>query len=84
MAGSQLWSWCLAAVGIGALLLAATRPRAGWTLAIAVQALWVTYAVVTRQWGFIASAGAYAIAYARLLRRARPSVPSTKEPTDHA
>lgn len=73
MASSQLWSWTLAVIGIGALLLAATRPRAGWCLAIAVQALWITYAIVTRQWGFIASALAYAFAYARLLRRARAS-----------
>lgn len=66
---SQWWSWALAAVGIAALLLAATRPRAGWRMAIAVQAAWAVYAVATRQWGFLASAVAYAVAYVRLLRR---------------
>lgn len=68
---SAWWSWTLAAIGITALLIAATRPRVGWWVAIAVQALWVTYAIATRQWGFIVSAAAYTVAYARLLRSAR-------------
>jgi hypothetical protein len=67
---SPLWSYALAAIGVAGLLIAANRPKVGWWLNIAAQAVWITYAVVTRQWGFLASALAYAVAYVRLLRRA--------------
>lgn len=70
MADSAFWSYGLAVVGITGLLIAATRPKVGWWFNIAAQAAWVSYAIATRQWGFLASAMAYAIAYARLLRRA--------------
>lgn len=70
----QLWSWLLAAVGIGGIFLAG-KPRlawAGWTVGLTAQALWITYAVATGQWGFIASALGYATVYginvARTLR----------------
>lgn len=71
---SPVWSYVLAAIGITGLLIAATRPRVGWWFNIVAQLAWVTYAVVTRQWGFLASAVAYGVAYARLLRKAyRPA-----------
>lgn len=71
---TQWWSWLLAALGISALFIAAKRPKAGWTFAICVQALWVAYALVTRQYGFLVSAAAYALVYARLLRHSRSTV----------
>ena len=49
---------------------AATKPKVGWWFNIAAQAVWVGYAVATRQWGFLASALAYTAAYVRLLCRA--------------
>lgn len=67
---SVLWSYALAALGITGLLIAANRPKIGWWFNIAAQTAWVAYAVATRQWGFLASALAYAVAYLRLLRRA--------------
>lgn len=71
---SAVWSYALAVIGITGLLIAANRPRIGWWFNIAAQVVWVTYAVVTRQWGFLLSALAYAVAYVRLLRRAyRPA-----------
>jgi hypothetical protein len=78
----QLWSWALAAVGITGLWLAAKKPKAGWTVALCAQALWLAYAVATRQWGFLATAVAYAVVYARLLRRARQVAVDPTEPTD--
>jgi hypothetical protein len=73
---SALWSYALAALGITGLLIAANRPKIGWWFNIAAQTAWVAYAVATRQWGFLASALAYAVAYLRLLRRAyRPVKP---------
>lgn len=70
---SPLWSFALAAVGITGLLIAATRPHVGWWFNIAAQAVWLAYAVATRQWGFVLTAVAYTVAYVRLLRRSRPA-----------
>lgn len=78
----QLWSWALAVVGVTGLWLAAKNPKAGWTVALYAQAFWVAYAVATRQWGFLATAVAYAVVYARLLRRGRQVVVDPPERTD--
>jgi hypothetical protein len=82
---NAVWSYVLAAIGITGLLIASHRPRIGWSVNIAVQALWVTYAVATHQWGFILSALAYTVAYIRLLRVA-PRRPASKpaEPVEEA
>lgn len=53
------WSWTLAAVGVFGLWLTTRKLWQGFAVGVAVQALWITYAVATRQWGFIASALAY-------------------------
>ena len=67
---SAIWSYALAVIGVSGLLIAASKPRVGWWFNIGAQAVWITYAIVTRQWGFLLSALAYAVAYVRLLRRA--------------
>lgn len=64
---SAVWSYVLAGVGISGLLIAARHPKIGWWFNISTQALWATYAIVTRQWGFLASTAGYTVAYARLL-----------------
>jgi len=69
---SALWSWLLASVGLLGLYLAGRRQRVGWAVGVAAQALWVVYAVATRQWGFIVSAVAYGWIYALNWRRWRP------------
>ncbi|GAA2237804.1 hypothetical protein GCM10010401_07520 [Rarobacter faecitabidus] len=61
----MLWSYALAAVGITGIWLAGRRSFWGWALGVAAQALWIIYAVVTGQYGFILSALAYAAIYAR-------------------
>lgn len=66
---SQWWSWCLAAIGITGLWLAGSGRKSGWVVGIAVQVLWIAYAVVTAQWGFIASALAYGTVNTRNLVR---------------
>lgn len=60
-----MWSIVLAAVGIAGQWFAGRKQKSGWTIGVGAQALWLTYAVVTRQWGFIASALAYGFVYAR-------------------
>lgn len=59
------WSWLLTAVGVTGLYLAGRKSKAGWVVGFGAQALWIAYAIATRQWGFIASAVAYGAVYAR-------------------
>lgn len=56
----QYWSWLLAAVGVTGLWLAGSRRALGWQIGLGVQVLWIAYAITTAQWGFIASALAFA------------------------
>lgn len=67
---TAIWSYVLAAVGITGLLIAARRPKIGWWFNIAAQMLWISYAIATRQWGFLGSSAGYTFAYIRLLRAA--------------
>lgn len=59
MAVTEWWSWTLAAIGVCGLWLTTRRDWRGYLVGLSVQALWVTYAVATGQFGFIASAIAY-------------------------
>lgn len=59
------WSILLAAVGILGLLLAGSKRKVGWLIGLGAQGLWVVYALVTVQYGFILSAAVYAAVYAR-------------------
>jgi hypothetical protein len=62
---SQWWSWILTAAGVTGLWLAGSSKKAGWALGIGAQALWISYSIATRQWGFLASAFAYGTVYTR-------------------
>jgi len=66
---NQWWSYALAAVGIAGIWLAGKKDWRGWALGAAAQVLWIIYAVVTQQWGFIASAIAYGAVYLTNMRR---------------
>ena len=59
------WSWLLAAVGITGSLLAGNQRKVGWAIGFGTQGLWLAYAVATAQWGFLATAAAYAAVCAR-------------------
>lgn len=62
---NQWWSWILTAVGVLGIWLAGRKLTAGWAVGFGAQALWIAYAVATRQWGFIVSALAYGTVYGR-------------------
>lgn len=53
------WSWLLMAVGVTGLFLAGKKRKVGWMIGIGVQLLWIMYAIVSKQWGFIMSALVY-------------------------
>lgn len=53
--------WALAIIGITGLALAGQKSTRGygWMVGIAVQVLWVIYALTTNQYGFLLSAFLY-------------------------
>lgn len=53
------WSILLPLVGAGGLYLTTRKLWYGYAVGLGVQLLWVTYAIVTVQWGFIGSALLY-------------------------
>jgi hypothetical protein len=58
-----IWSVGLAAIGILGLVLAGRKSSIGWAVGLSAQALWVVYALITKQYGFILSAAAYGYVY---------------------
>lgn len=56
---TQTWSWVLGIIGVTALVCIGRLRWWGWWLAFTNECLWVIYAVVTRQWGFIFAALCY-------------------------
>lgn len=62
---SPLWSYALGALGVLGVWLAGRKSAWGWGVGFAAQFPWLAYALVTAQWGFIATAVAYGTVYAR-------------------
>lgn len=60
---NQIWSWILAAIGILGIYLAGRKNSVGWLVGVFAQFLWLSYAVVTQQWGFLFTAVAYGAIY---------------------
>jgi hypothetical protein len=67
----QLWSWVLSAIGVTGLLLVGRRHWWAWGITALNEVLWIVYAVVTRQFGFIFGALAYISVHAHNARRWR-------------
>lgn len=61
----MLWSYALASVGILGIWLAGRKNLWGWAVGCGAQVLWIVYALVTDQYGFIVSAVAYGVVYGR-------------------
>lgn len=60
---NQWWSWILTAVGLTGFILAGRKVWWCWYVNIFCQALWFTYAIVTKQYGFIAASLAYTVVF---------------------
>jgi hypothetical protein len=56
-----VWSYVLSLLGVLGLLLVEVRPRVGWWVTLVDEWVWVAYALVTQQYGFILSACVYEV-----------------------
>jgi len=61
----ELWSWALAVVGVVGIYFVGKKTLWGWFVLLFNEILWIVYAVVTQQYGFIVSAIAYAAVYVK-------------------
>jgi len=61
----QYWSWILAAIGVTGIFFVGRKTIWGWHILLLNETLWITYAVITKQYGFIFSALAYGIVYVK-------------------
>jgi NADH:ubiquinone oxidoreductase subunit 5 (subunit L)/multisubunit Na+/H+ antiporter MnhA subunit len=59
----MLWSWILAVVGLAGFVLAGRHVWWCWYINLGCQVLWFAYAIVTHQFGFIASAIVYSVVF---------------------
>ena len=59
----QYWSWILAVIGVIGIYFVGRKHRWAWLWLIFNECLWVVYAVITDQYGFILAAVAYTAVY---------------------
>lgn len=65
------WSWLLGGVGLSGLWLIGNRQWVGWLVCTLNEGLWILYAIITHQWGFIPAAIAYGVVNLRNWNRLR-------------
>lgn len=73
------WSLALAAIGIAGLYLAGKNNYWGWGIGLAAQLLWIIFALVTAQYGFILSALAYGFVYGKNFLDWKPKIKLGRE-----
>ena len=61
----EYWSWILAAIGVSGIYFVGRKTIWGWLILLFNEIIWIAYAVITTQYGFIVSAIAYAAVYIR-------------------
>ena len=61
----MMWSYVLAVIGVTGIFFVGRKTIWGWHILLVNEALWITYAIITKQYGFILSAIAYAAVYVR-------------------
>lgn len=63
--GNELWSYILTIVGVTGFLFVGRKVWWAWYINLACQALWVAYALITEQYGFIFAAAVYTVAFGK-------------------
>ena len=64
----MMWSWVLAVVGVIGIYFVGRKTIWGWIVLLFNEVLWIAYAVITEQYGFIFSAIAYGVVYVKSYR----------------
>ena len=59
----ELWSWVLAVIGVAGIYFVGKKTLWGWFVLLFNEVIWIVYAVITEQYGFIVSAIAYGVVY---------------------
>jgi hypothetical protein len=59
------WSWVLGTIGVAGIYFVGRKTIWGWIVLLSNEVLWITYALITKQYGFIFSAIAYGIVYVK-------------------
>lgn len=59
------WSWLLTLVGVTGFVLAGRKVWWCWYVNIGCQGLWLAYALVTAQYGFIVASVVYVVVFTR-------------------
>ena len=50
---NEYWSWVLSCIGGFGIYLAGKKDWRGWAVGIISEVLWLAYAIITRQYGFV-------------------------------
>jgi nicotinamide riboside transporter PnuC len=61
----EWYSWVLAVIGVSGIYFVGRKTIWGWFILLFNECLWIAYALITNQYGFIFSALAYAAVYIR-------------------
>lgn len=61
----MVWSWVLGTIGVAGIYFVGRKTVWGWIVLLSNEVLWITYALITKQYGFIFSAIAYGIVYVK-------------------
>jgi hypothetical protein len=61
----EYWSWVLAVIGVAGIYFVGKKTLWGWFVLLFNEIVWIVYAVITEQYGFILSAFAYAAVYVK-------------------
>mgnify|MGYP000093949135 FL=1 len=61
----MIWSWILAVIGVAGIFFVGRKTIWGWLILCVNEILWIAYALITDQYGFIFSAIAYAAVYVK-------------------
>ena len=61
----EWYSWVLAVIGVSGIYFVGRKTISGWFILLFNECLWIAYALITDQYGFIFSALAYAAVYIR-------------------
>jgi hypothetical protein len=62
---NQYWSWILVAIGVTGIFFVGRKTIWGWLILCVNECLWIVYAVMTDQYGFIVGAIIYGIVYVK-------------------